>query len=400
LNIKLLIISIISLFFFFAVPAFAQDDSEQDVTYVSGKVVKILSVTDNKELEDSFHSKQLVQLVQVQVLTGKYKGQTVNIENQLTSNPIYDIVIKPNSRVVLSVEEKPDDVDFYIADVERIPVLLMLGGSFLALLLIIGGKSGLRSIISIGATTLLVFFVLVPAVLNKFPVIPVTVAVAFVSTFVTMFVVAGVNMKSLSASLGTTFSVLIAGVASSLVIKFAPLNGFNDQETAMLWANRPDLDFTGLLTAAVIIASLGAVMDVGMSIASSIYELKKVNNNMTIKELIDSGLNVGKDIMGTMANTLILAYIGGGFSLVLLASKAPLIRLLNLNSIASEIVSALTGSIGIIFCVPITAVIAGYLIGKEKKNKDLDDCDDCYCQSPSTRLESNVQSATIEEAGK
>jgi len=214
----------------------------------------------------------------------------------------------------------------------------------------------------------------VPAVLNKFPVIPMTVLIAFISTFITMYVVAGVNLKSLSASLGTVFSVIIAGIISSLVIKFAPLNGFNHQEAAMLWASRPDLDFTALLTAGVIIASLGAVMDVGMSIASSIYELKKVNNELTTKELITSGFNVGKDIMGTMANTLILAYIGSAFALVLLAANAPLIKLLNLNSIASEIASAITGSIGIVFCVPITAVIAGYLIGKDNHSHSQSQC--------------------------
>ena len=353
-------------------PAFAQQDdvqepaSDANVSYVSGKILQIVSEKSNKELEDSFHSEQITQSAKVLVLSGKYKGKIVNIENQLTSSPIYDINIKPGGRVILSEEETPKGVDFYISDLERVPVLLIIGGVFLALLLIIGGMQGLRSIISIFVTSVLVFFVLVPAVLHNYPVIPMTVLIALISTFITMFTVAGINLKSLAASLGTVLSVFIAGLLSMLVIKFAPLNGFSNQEAAMLWANRPDLDFTGLLTAATIIASLGAVMDVGMSIASSIYEFKKVNNNLTTRELITSGLTVGKDIMGTMANTLILAYIGGAFFLVLLASNAPLIKLLNLNSISAEISSALTGSIGIILCVPITALIAGYLIGKDK----------------------------------
>ncbi len=352
-----------------AMPVIAQEDTQKaqparDVNYVSGKIIKIISEKDNKLLEDSFQTPQLVQKVKVQVLNGKYKGETVTIDNQLTSNPIYDINLKSGDRVILSVEEGTDSLEFYISDIERVPVLLILSGVFLASLMIIGGMKGLRSIISILVTALLVFFVLVPSVLNNYPVIPMTILIALLSTFITMFVVSGINLKSLSAALGTVASVIIAGIISSLVIKFAPLNGFHDQEAAMLWANRPDLDFTGLLTAGVIIASLGAVMDVGMSIASSIDEFKKINSNLTVKELITSGLNVGKDIMGTMANTLILAYIGGAFSLVLLASNAPLIKLLNLNSIAAEITSALAGSTGIIFCVPITAAIAGYLIGR------------------------------------
>lgn len=370
------IILLVFCIFYFIVPAFAQEDSPDapsgaNVSYSSGKVLQIISEKVNKELEDSFHTEQITQTVKVLVLSGKYKGKIVKIDNQLTSNPVYDIKIKAGNRVILSVEETPKGVDFYIADQERVPILLILVGVFLSLLMIIGGMQGLRSIVSILVTAVLVFFVLVPAVLNNFPIILMTVFIAIISTFATMFIVSGINLKSLSASIGTILSVIIAGLMSSLVIKFAPLNGFGSQESVMLWANRPDLDYTGLLTAGMIIASLGAVMDVGISIASSIYEFKNVNNTLNTKDLFRSGLNVGKDIMGAMSNTLILAYIGGAFSLVLLASNAPLIKLLNLNSIAAEIASAITGSIGIVLCVPITALIAAYLIGKDK-NKESD----------------------------
>ena len=370
------IILLVFCIFYFIVPAFAQEDSPDapsgtNVSYSSGKVLQIISEKVNKELEDSFHTEQITQTVKVLVLSGKYKGKIVKIDNQLTSNPVYDIKIKAGNRVILSVEETPKGVDFYIADQERVPVLLILVGVFLSLLMIIGGMQGLRSIVSILVTVVLVFFVLVPAVLNNFPIILMTVFIAIISTFATMFIVSGINLKSLSASIGTILSVIIAGLMSSLVIKFAPLNGFGSQESVMLWADRPDLDYTGLLTAGMIIASLGAVMDVGISIASSIYEFKNVNNTLNTKDLFKSGLNVGKDIMGAMSNTLILAYIGGAFSLVLLASNAPLIKLLNLNSIAAEIASAITGSIGIVLCVPITALIAAYLIGKDK-NKESD----------------------------
>ena len=370
------IILLVFCIFYFIVPAFAQEDSPDapsgtNVSYSSGKVLQIISEKVNKELEDSFHTEQITQTVKVLVLSGKYKGKIVKIDNQLTSNPVYDIKIKAGNRVILSVEETPKGVDFYIADQERVPVLLILVGVFLSLLMIIGGMQGLRSIVSILVTVVLVFFVLVPAVLNNFPIILMTVFIAIISTFATMFIVSGINLKSLSASIGTILSVIIAGLMSSLVIKFAPLNGFGSQESVMLWADRPDLDYTGLLTAGMIIASLGAVMDVGISIASSIYEFKNVDNTLNTKDLFRSGLNVGKDIMGAMSNTLILAYIGGAFSLVLLASNAPLIKLLNLNSIAAEIASAITGSIGIVLCVPITALIAAYLIGKDK-NKESD----------------------------
>ena len=368
---KMVFSIIFTIFAMLSIPVFAQEEMEQpELKYASGKVLEIIKENINEEISVTFQEEQTAQLVKVQVISGEHAGEVVEIENYLTSNPIYDINVKPGNRVVLNIEETPEGNMFYIADIERYPILMIVTGVFLGLLVLIGGRKGMRAILSLCITASLVIFLLVPAILNNYPPIPSAVVVALVSTLLTMAVVGGINLKSLAASLGTIFSVTLAGIIALLVIKFAPLTGFHDQESAMLWMSRNDLNFSGILAAAVIIGALGAVMDVGMSIASSITELKKVNNDLTPKELVKSGMNVGKDIMGTMANTLILAYIGGAFSLVLLAAKAPFVKLINLNSIATEITSAITGSIGIVLCVPITAVIAAYLIGSRENAFD------------------------------
>lgn len=355
---------------FLNLSAFAQEEfpqyPEPELTFASGKVLEIIKEEQNADLAGAFQSSQMVQTAKVLVLNGEYKNKVIEIENQLTSNPVYDIILKPNRRVVLTIEKTPGQTAFYASDIERFPVLMIVLGLFFALLLAIGGKKGLRALMSLGITAVLVFFILVPAILNDYPIIPSAVVVAFVSTLFTMAVVGGFNLKSLAASLGTIASVTIAGLVSMVVIYAAPLSGFHDQESAMLWMARPDLDFAQILAAAVIIGALGAVMDVGMSIASSVAEFKAVNKDLNSMELFKSGMNVGKDVMGTMANTLILAYLGGAFSLVLIAANAPLIKLVNLNSIATEITAAVTGSIGIVLCVPITAAIAGYLIGRKQ----------------------------------
>lgn len=348
-------------------PVFAEEAPElyvePEISYASGKILEIVKEKENKELAASFQSEQITQTAKVRILNGEHQGKTIKIENHITSNPVYDIKLKPGQRVLLNIEETSDGPMFYVTDIERYPVLMVVVGLFLALLLIVGGKKGVHSIISLFITAFLVFFILVPAILNNFPPIPSAVVVALISTLLTMAIIGGINVKSLAASLGTIISVSLAGLVSLLVIYYAPLTGFHDQESAMLWMSRSDLDFTGILAAAIIIGALGAVMDVGMSIASSISEFKSVNPALEPVDLIKSGMNVGKDIMGTMANTLILAYIGGAFSLVLLAANAPLLKFINLNSIATEITSAITGSIGIVLCVPITAVISAYLIG-------------------------------------
>jgi len=366
---KILMLTGFMVIMLMSLQAHAQETSdypEPKLDFASGKVLEIIKEEQNEDLAGTFMTSQIIQLAKVQIINGEHKGEIIELENQLTSNPVYDIKLKPGQRVVLTSEKTPEGEMFYASDIERFPVLMVILGLFLLLLLTIGGRKGLRSIVSLGITALLVFFVLVPAILNNFPIIPSAVFVALVSTLLTMGLVGGINMKSLSATLGTIISVTIAGIVSLIVIYAAHLTGFHDQESAMLWMARPDLNFTEILAAAVIIGALGAVMDVGMSIASSISELKTVNSELEPIDLFKSGMNVGKDIMGTMANTLILAYIGGAFSLALLAANAPLVKLVNLNSVATEITAAITGSIGIVLCVPITALIAGYFIGKKQ----------------------------------
>jgi len=355
--------------------AMAQEEAAYvapEISYASGKILEITDEKLNVELSASLQSDQITQYTKVQILNGKYKDKIVDIENNITSNPVYDIRLKPNQRVLMNIEETSGNAMFYITDIERYPILMVVLGIFLALLVLIGGKKGIKSIISLFTITILVFFILVPAILNNYPPIITAVAVAFVATLLTLFTVGGLNKKSLAASLGTIISVFIAGLISLIVIHFAPLTGFHDQESAMLWVARPDLNFPEILAASVIIGALGAVMDVGMSIASSLYEIKSINNDLKPVDLIKSGMNVGRDVMGTMADTLILAYIGGSFSLALIAANAPFIKLISLNSIATEITAALTGSIGIVLCIPITAVISAYLLGNRTDEPKID----------------------------
>lgn len=355
----------------FVCPALAQTEDHfvqpENLEYASGKVLKVVSENQNEILSQNFGTKQTVQNVQIKILSGKQKGKIIYTENQLTSNPAYDIKVAPNTRVILDIEKQGSVYNYYIADKERLPMLLALGVVFLLLMFFIGGKKGLTSLLSLGVTALLVFFVMVPAIIHNQPPLPVTIGISVVSTVFAMFLVGGLNLKSLSATLGTILGVAVAGLISLIAIKFAPLSGFHDQESIILWTSRPDLNLTGILASGMIIGSLGAIMDIGMTIASCIAEMKEHNPDAGIKMLFNSGMNVGKDIMGTMANTLILAYVGSAFPLILLAVNAPLIKLINLNSIAAEITAALSGSIGIILCVPMTAIITAYLMTKFAK---------------------------------
>ena len=137
-----------------------------------------------------------------------------------------------------------------------------------------------------------------------------------------------------------------------------------------LYSAHPELKFPGILSASMIIAALGALMDTGISIASAINEIYETDNSLSVKQLFTSGMNIGKDIIGTMSNTLILVYLGASLPLVLLSSNIDLQKFFNLNQVATEISSALVGSIAILVCVPLTAIISAYLIKHQKKNQE------------------------------
>ena len=157
---------------------------------------------------------------------------------------------------------------------------------------------------------------------------------------------------------------------SILTIKLAHLNGFCGENTLFLYSAHPELNFIEILVSTMILATLGAVMDVAMSIASTINEIYTIDSSKTVKELFSSGMNVGRDIIGTMANTLILVYLGASLPLLLLSSNIDLLKFLNLNQVFTEISSALIGSCGIVICVPLTALVASYLIKTNKENID------------------------------
>lgn len=358
----------IILLLFLGIPTLA--DENKAVLPSETGIVESIKYEDAENLNQGESTTK--QLVTVKVLTGNFKGTKRLIENMLTGNPAYDINLTKGNKVVLHVEPNsdtittPEDVDFFIADIKRDNQIFVFTGIFFILLLLIGKKKGLTSIISIISTIALIFFMLLPMILNGFCPIASAVLTGIISTVITIYLVGGLNSKSSSAIIGTSISLIFAGALSMLAIYFAHLTGFAGEENMFLYTARPDLSFTGILSASMIISALGALMDTAVSIASTVNEIFETDKSLSVKQLFKSGMNVGRDIIGTMSNTLILVYLGSSLTLVLLSSNIDMNKFFNLNQVATEILSALTGSIAILFCVPITAIIAAYLIKKQQ----------------------------------
>lgn len=361
------ILFVILVLFVFVLPVRALENPE-----LSSEVGKVLDISYEDAAENEDMKNNVKQKVLVKVLTGEFKGEELELVNMLTGNPAYDIVLNPNDKVILHLEPKNtsistiNDVDFFISDIKRDNSLWLLAGVFTVLLLIIGRKKGVFSLISLVATAGLIFLVLMPMILNGFCPIASAVLVGILSAVITIYLVGGVNSKSSSAIIGTSLSLVCAGGLSLLTIYLARLSGFAGEESLYLYSTRPDLDFRGILSASMIIAALGALMDTGVSIASSVNEIYETDNSLSSKRLFQSGMNIGKDVIGTMSNTLILVYLGSSLPLVLLSNNIDLQKFFNLNQVATEILSALIGSIAILLCVPLTAAISAYLIKHQK----------------------------------
>lgn len=379
---KKILILLIAAMLFVVYPALAQPQQPQQqqqeqpglenpdiegepAEFAKARVVSMVELVD-EELYDDLGYKIREFDAEVLILSGNFRGRTVQIKHYLTGTPSYDVVVHPGERVIVAIETADGEItSVAIADHERDRYLYILGALFVLLLLGLGGKRGLKSLISLLLTGIMVLYVFIPLLLRGYSPISLAVLVAAIATAFTISLVGGPNRKSLAATIGTVGGVLVAGILAVIFGNLIKVTGLADQDAQMLLFIPQGIgfNFPGLLMSGIIIGALGAVMDVGMSIASAIAEVKRVNPDLTHKQLFWSGMNVGRDIMGTMANTLILAYAGGAISLLLLvrAYEVEFIRLINMDAIAAEVLRALAGSIGLVSAIPITALAAAWL---------------------------------------
>ncbi len=337
-----------------------------------GEVVEIL---DEEKIIDEHSFARTIQIIKAKITTGTHKGKIVQVQNIIDERMAYNLKVDQRDKIVLYLEEDPEGniVNAYVDELVRDIYLLYLLLIFILSLSIIGGLKGIKAIITLGLTIIVILKILFPLVLAGYNPIVVSVSICILVIATTIFIVGGFNKKSLAAITGTIAGVALAGVLVLLFGHSARLTGLANQEAQMLMFISEEIkfNFQGILFASIIIGSLGAIMDVGMSVASATNEIQEANPNLTSAYLIKAGMNVGRDIMGTMSNTLILAYAGGTIHLLLLfvVYEVPVMDIINQDFIASEIVRALAGSIGLIFSVPFTAISAGIIYKKIfKKN--------------------------------
>ena len=358
---------VLIMFLLSSIIVFADETKEE---YISGKVIALVSEENSDE-----EGIAKLQKFHIKLLDGVEKGELVEIDFPVYKNDEYNINVKVGDRVVVykTFDNYGDDemqLQYYISDVDKRIELYIMCIGFVALVLLIARKNGLKALFALLVTIAFIIKVFIPAIYNGYSPILFAVLTTIFSSLVTIYFTVGTSKKFFVALLGVIGGVLVAGVLSYIFTYRMHLNGFLDSDLLASAYLLKNIKMRELIPAGVIIGSLGAVMDVAVSIASSINELHETDPNMSKKSMFKSTINIGHDIIGTMINTLILAYIASAiFTLLLIyiqANEYPLIRILNFQDIAVEIMRSICGSIGILVAVPITAYIGTMIYKKDK----------------------------------
>ena len=348
--------------------ATAETTNTEEKAQTENIKAKIIEAGEIYERDNGSGGKETVQNVKVKILNGEKKDEKFDATFLLTydmDNKIVGYGLREGNTVYVKISEESGEVKVVVQDVVRQKYLIGLILFFFASIILIGRKKGIKAIIGLIITIVAVLFVLVATIFKGYNAIIVSIGTCFIITILTFWILGGWNKKTISAALGTVGGVVLAGVIATLVGYLAQLSGAGKEEAIMLSVASKDVvfNFRELLFAEIIVSALGACMDVGMSIASSLSELKIKKPSMTAKELFKSGMNIGGDMIGTMTNTLILSFIGSSLVLILLYMSASMsvTDVINIEAIATESVCAISGSIGIVYTVPITAAIYAFI---------------------------------------
>ena len=336
--------------------------------YVSGKITaKLGSVKENNLVTDMELTEETEDIVVYEIKTG---NEIVNVESPVYSDKSLNINFKAGDRVILMKDEYEDGrTTYFITDTDKRISYAALSLIFIIFTVAMAKIKGVKALFALGVSVAAIFYFFLPLVLKGYSPIFLSVVTALFSSVVTIYFIAGFSRKGINAVIGSIGGVIFSGILSAYFTNKMGLTGYSTVDAVGYVGILGNIKVKELISAGIILGSMGAVMDVAMSISSSLTELKEKNPNLLPKEIFTSGINIGRDIVGTMINTLILAYIGSSLLDILIISihinELPVARLFNFEFIAVEILKSFSGSIGILVAIPITAYLSSYM-GTEK----------------------------------
>ena len=348
-------------------------DASEYATYETAKITALLSDTTESD-ESSDGGWRGDQLLLAEVTSGAYKGETLQVYNYV--GPLYGVPVQVGDSVVLTVSTYADGSHTAtVYEFDRSLPLLLVVVLFLLVTVLVGGKTGAKSLVSLSVTLACLFLILLPLLMKGLPTLPTVFFLCAYIAVVSLTILGGFRQKTVCAMLGAIAGTALAMLFGLLAQGVCRIDGLRLSDVEPLLQLRQQgipIGLRHLLTGGIVISALGAVMDVTMGISSAISEVHAVDPSLGRKELFRSGMNVGRDMVGTMTNTLILAFLGSSFTLILYLYSLGLSvhQLLSSAYLAVEVISGLSASVGVILSIPITALICAVLLGKKDAPQD------------------------------
>ncbi len=337
-----------------AVVAQAQEIVPDTITVEKGKVTEILS-QETRNVPGT-ETPTVVQSIRVLVMEGKDEGKEVEINNDYAA-------LRVGDKVFLTHTTNPlDDRDEYlVSDISRLPTLAVLVLLFVLCVAFFGGKQGLRGLLALSGSLLIILFIMLPAILAGYSALPVSISIASLIIILGSYITHGFNRTTTSAVLGMIGTILLTGLLAFISVATARLSGLNDEDAVYLNFNTAGvIDLPGLLLGGILIGLLGVLYDVAIGQAVAVEELAHAGPQLSRRELYTRGIRIGREHIGALVNMLAIAYVGSSLTLILLysTSEASWLFTVNREVFATEIIRIMVGSIGVILAVPITTALA------------------------------------------
>ena len=366
-----------SVFLLATPPVFAQDGNNADAT----RVVQDAGIYEQARIErvdltsrQTSSTGEQVREYRIKFLSGPLKNETRTITGDVKSNP-YELKPEEGDRVVIYMQQADTgDWNLFIESFDRRAAIGWLIALFVLTLVVLSGWQGFKVAFSIGISIAMIGYILIPLFLRGWNPVPVAIVLGGLFTLFSAGLSTGWNRKSYVTAIGTMGGALIAYLVSLIFVSATRLTGLSSEEDRLFFEKNPFLNARGLLFAGIIIAAVGVLEDVAVSIASGVSEVKRANQRMGFRDLFLSGMVIGRDHMAALANTLVYAYVGASLSSLLLFHQVggSWLKFVNFETVVDEIVRSLAGTIGLIFTIPITALLAAWVMGRHATHHETD----------------------------
>lgn len=336
----------------------------QESEICAAKVIK----ADNSQVIDTGLVRSGEQQCELLFLYGSFRGQSAVGSNMLNGSLEQDKLFEAGDTALVRVNYADGKIlSVSMIDHFRIPAELLLGGLFILLLVLFAGKTGVRAVVSFILTVLMLWKILVPAYLRGVNPVWVGIGITLILTLLIIALVYGFDRRCLSAVSGSFLGILVTCVMGVLFTKLFKIHGaVMAYSESLLYSGYQHLNLTSIYMASIFLGASGAIMDLSVDITSSVYEVVCKREDLSWKEAVRSGMNVGRSAMGTMTTTLLFAYSGGYIALlmVFMAQGTPVSNILNYKYVAAELIHTIIGSFGLVTVAPFTSLCAGWFLSR------------------------------------